>query len=50
MKQRAHINARAQQHGLGSEEFCRRILPCATMPDDLYSAIVPEEQFEDITR
>jgi hypothetical protein len=49
MKQRAHIHARAQQHGLGDEEFCRRILTCATMPSDLYDAIVPEDQFEDVT-
>lgn len=45
VRQRAHIHARAQQHGLGDEEFCRRILTCATMPDDLYPAIVPEDQF-----
>jgi hypothetical protein len=50
MKQRAHIHARAQQHGLGDEEFCRRILTCATMPADLYDAIVPDDQFEDMTR
>jgi hypothetical protein len=48
MKQRAHIHARAAQHGLGDEEFARRILTCATMPSDLYDAIVPEDQFEDV--
>jgi hypothetical protein len=50
MKQRAHIHARAQQHSLGDEEFARRILTCATMPADLYDAIVPDDQFEDVAR
>jgi hypothetical protein len=49
IRQRAHIHARAQQHGLGDEEFCRRILTCATTPTDLYDAIVPDGQFEDVT-
>jgi hypothetical protein len=49
MKQRAHIHARAQ-HGVGDEEFARRILTCATMPRDLYDTIVPDDQFEDVAR
>jgi hypothetical protein len=47
-RQRANIHARAQQHGMGDDEFCRRILVCSTMPADLYDAIVPDDQFEDI--
>lgn len=44
-KQRANIAARAAQRGLSVEEYCRRVLVCASMPVDLYEAIVPEDQF-----
>jgi hypothetical protein len=47
-RQRANIHARASQHNLSPEEFARRILACATSPQDLYEAIVPVEQFEDV--
>ena len=46
MRQRANIHARAMQNGLGDEEYARRILTCASMPVDLYAAIVPEDQFQ----
>lgn len=47
--QRSALGKRAAQHGLSMEEFARRILTCATMPSDLYDAIVPDGQFEDVT-
>lgn len=46
--QRSALGKRAAQHGLSIEEFSRRILTCATMPEDLYEAIVPSGQFEDV--
>jgi hypothetical protein len=46
--QRSAIFKRAQQHGLSMEEYVRRIAICASMPSDLYDAIVPDDQFEDI--
>lgn len=42
---RAHLYARAAQNNLSIEEYSRRLLICASMPRDLYSAIVPEDQF-----
>lgn len=44
--QRSHLYNRAMQHGLSIEEYSRRVLTCATMPADLYDAIVPDGQFE----
>jgi hypothetical protein len=46
VRSRANLHARAQAHGLGDEELARRLLISATMPQDLYEAIVPEDQFE----
>ena len=48
VRMRANLQARADQRGLSLEEYCRRILICASMPSDLYDAIVPEDQFEDV--
>lgn len=45
-RERAHLAARAEQNGLSLEEYCRRILICASMPRDRYREIVPVEQFE----
>lgn len=44
-RMRANMQSRAEQHGLSIEEYSRRILTCASMPVDLYNAIVPEDQF-----
>lgn len=46
VRMRANLQARADQRGLSLEEYCRRILICASMPVDLYDAVVPEDQFE----
>ena len=46
VRARANLHARAQAHGLGDEELARRLLISATMPQDLYDAIVPGDQFE----
>jgi hypothetical protein len=46
VRARANFHARAQAHGLSDEEMARRLLICATMPQDLFDAIVPEGQFE----
>lgn len=46
--QRAHLYARASQRGLSPEEYARRMLICASMPVDLYDAVVPEDQFEEV--
>lgn len=46
VRTRANLQARADQHGLSLEEYCRRILICSSMPSDLYPAIVDEDQFE----
>ncbi|KFL31435.1 hypothetical protein JP75_07720 [Devosia riboflavina] len=45
-RERAHIAARAAQHDLSPEEYCRRIMLCASMPRDRYDEIVPADQFE----
>lgn len=45
-RQRANLAARAAQRGLSIEEYSRRILICASMPVDLYDAVVPEGQFD----
>ena len=45
-RERAHLTARADQNGLSVEEYCRRILICASMPRDQYRDIVPPQQFE----
>lgn len=45
-RMRANMQSRADQRGLSLEEYSRRILACASMPVDLYDAIVPEDQFE----
>lgn len=47
-RQRSHIGARAQQHGLGPGEYARRILVCASMPVDRYAEIVRADQFDDV--
>lgn len=47
--QRSFIYARAKQRGLSIEEWSRRVLVSAAMPTDLYEAVVPEGQFEDVT-
>jgi hypothetical protein len=49
VKMRANLQARADQRALSLEEYCRRILICASTPTDLYDAIVPDDQFEDVT-
>lgn len=45
-RMRANLTARAQQHGIGLEEYCRRMLVCGAMPRDRYDDIVPKDQFE----
>lgn len=45
-RDRAHLTTRAAQHGLGMEEYCRRLLICGSMPRDRYHDIVPPGQFE----
>lgn len=45
-RERANLTARAEQHGLSLEEYCRRMLICGSMPKDRYADIVPAEQFE----
>lgn len=45
-RERAYLTDRAAQHGLSLEEYCRRILLCASMPRDRYHDIVPADQFE----
>ena len=47
-RMRANLQARASAHGLSMEEYCRRLLICASMPADLFDAIVDGEQFEDV--
>ena len=47
-RQRANLAARAAQNGLSIEEYCRRLLVCASMPRDRYDDIVPADQFEDV--
>lgn len=45
--QRSYIEARARQNSLSPTEYCRRMLIRASMPHDLYSAIVTDpEAFE----
>ena len=48
VRMRSNWQKRAAQHGLSLEEYCRRILICASAPDDLYDAIVDTDQFEDL--
>lgn len=46
-RMRANLMARAKQHDIGLEEYCRRMLVCGAMPVDRYDDIVKAEQFED---
>lgn len=48
-RMRANLLARAQQNGLGLEEYCKRMLICGSMPVDRYRDIVRKDQFEDVT-
>lgn len=47
-RMRSIWQSRAAAHGLSMEEYCRRLLICASMPSDLFDAIVDGEQFEDV--
>lgn len=42
---RAQVAARARQRGLSLEEYCRRLLACATVNAATYDKIVPGDQF-----
>jgi len=48
-QQRSRLHAWAMRRGMSIEEYARRILICSSMPTDMYDAIVPEGQFEDVT-
>lgn len=45
VRQRSNLADRAAQHGISTEEYCRRMLICGSMPKDRYQDVVPEDQF-----
>lgn len=48
-RERATIHARAQQEGLGDEEYCRRFIVAGTVERATYGKVVRQDQFEDVT-
>lgn len=45
VRQRANIQARAQQEGLGPEEWARQLLVCGARERATFRQVVPEDQF-----